>query len=286
MITLQNEELTVVINPLGAELWEITGRDGTAFLWDGNPAYWPKRAPVLFPICGGLKEGKTRIHGQEYHLPLHGFAPSTLFSVTQTSDLSATFTAKETEETLKQYPYPFRLSITYTLKGNQLAVEARVENPGEESLYFSLGSHEAYACPEGLEAYELYWEQPQTLRTRVITDDGIQNHYEPLAEHTCTLPLENRYFEIDALLFDDLPTRRVTLQKRGGGRRITVEFPDCETVLIWTKPRANAPFVCIEPWCGTGRMADEDGNFLNKAGIRALEPGCSFTKHHTITLNA
>ena len=57
-IEIKNEYLSISINTLGAELSTITGRGGTEFLWNGDKNVWSGKAPVLFPICGGLKGGK------------------------------------------------------------------------------------------------------------------------------------------------------------------------------------------------------------------------------------
>ena len=51
---ISNERLTVSIDSVGAELFAITDRRGTQYLWQGNPAWWNDRAPVLFPYVGRL----------------------------------------------------------------------------------------------------------------------------------------------------------------------------------------------------------------------------------------
>lgn len=52
---LKNDELTVEFKPEGATISSIKDRDGVEYLWQGNPEYWGGQAPVLFPICGSLR---------------------------------------------------------------------------------------------------------------------------------------------------------------------------------------------------------------------------------------
>ena len=54
-ITIQNEELTVTVSTFGAELQSVVGKGGTEFIWEGDPAVWKGKAPILFPICGSLE---------------------------------------------------------------------------------------------------------------------------------------------------------------------------------------------------------------------------------------
>jgi galactose mutarotase-like enzyme len=56
MITgIENDLLRVQASSLGAELQSIVlKKDGTEYLWQGDPTYWKGRAYNLFPICGRL----------------------------------------------------------------------------------------------------------------------------------------------------------------------------------------------------------------------------------------
>ena len=74
IIKIENSELSVSVSTLGAELMSVSGKGGTEFLWNGDKNVWSGRAPLLFPICGGLKDDKFTYNGKEYTLPKHGFA--------------------------------------------------------------------------------------------------------------------------------------------------------------------------------------------------------------------
>ena len=54
MEQIKNDQLTLEISSLGAELQSIKDANGNEYLWDGDAKYWGKRSPLLFPIVGGL----------------------------------------------------------------------------------------------------------------------------------------------------------------------------------------------------------------------------------------
>ncbi|RHS32369.1 hypothetical protein DWV55_11650 [Butyricicoccus sp. AF10-3] len=57
MQVLENERFRVEINEFGAELTRFTSKkDGTEYVWKGDPAAWKRHAPILFPIVGRLKD--------------------------------------------------------------------------------------------------------------------------------------------------------------------------------------------------------------------------------------
>ena len=87
--------------------------------------FWSGRAPVLFPICGGLKEDKYTFGGSEYTLNKHGFAKLMEFEVEAQGDGYAVFLLKSTPETKKNYPFDFELRIKYALDGDSVHVEYR-----------------------------------------------------------------------------------------------------------------------------------------------------------------
>ena len=62
MIELQNENLTLHVGPLGAQMMELRSRHGTQFLWNGDAKYWRDRAPSPWPIrrCRILEFGICR----------------------------------------------------------------------------------------------------------------------------------------------------------------------------------------------------------------------------------
>ena len=82
MQTLKNQNLSIKINPKGAELTSLFNHENqTEYMWNADPKFWGKSSPVLFPIVGSLKDNIYRFNGQEYMLLRHGFARDREFVV-------------------------------------------------------------------------------------------------------------------------------------------------------------------------------------------------------------
>ncbi len=281
MVTLKNEELTVVIAEQGAEMQSITAADGTNCLWCGDPAVWGKRAPLLFPICGALKNNTYRYNGNSYSLEKHGFARTAMFACETATDTEAVFVLRADEKSRAVFPFEYELRVGYRLNGKTVEVHYDVTNPSAEPLYFSIGGHEGYACPEGIEAYEIVFPQPETLYT---TPDPITSDARELVlENGTVLPLKEEYFAVDALIFrDGTRSDRLQLRHKESGRGVEIGYEGFGHLLLWQPYKA--PFLCVEPWCGYPDTADHDGDFTRKVGIERVEGGKTFHRVHTITV--
>lgn len=279
MITIRSDELTVVINPFGAELHSIKNKKGEELLWQGDPTVWSGRAPILFPVAGSFKNLQYLYNGVTYEMPQHGFARRREFRVAAHSEASAVFVLDSRED---NYPFTYCLTATFTLHGASLCVTYTVENKGENDMYFGIGSHEAYACPEGIEHYHLEFPDDETLTNHLLT--GPLRNYE-----TAKMPLENKrlplspalYENIDTLVFANLKSRSVTLRKNDGSRFVHVDFAGMENLLLWQK--MGAKYFCIEPWTHAPEFIDHDGDITRKPGVRVLKSGESQDITHTIT---
>src|SRR5882724_13103859 len=158
MYTIENELLKVVIRSKGAELDSIYNKtQQLEYLWNGDPAFWGKKSPVLFPIVGTLKNDTYFFNDKEYHLSRHGFAREMEFTVSRKETGSVTFTLLSSEETLLKFPFRFRFDISYTIHHDQLAVAYTVTNTGQGDMFFSVGAHPAFRVPLAAgTAYEDY----------------------------------------------------------------------------------------------------------------------------------
>lgn len=279
MITLQNELLRASIHPKGAELQELVNL-GTQlnYMWRGDAAYWGKFSPVLFPIVGALKDNTYFYNGRPYTLPRHGFARDMVFAVEQPNATTAIFTLDNTEESLQVYPFQFRLQLRYRLEGAAIVCRYVVENPGAEQLWFSVGGHPAFAVPlvghrieTAYDDYSLVFNRSATLTRYKLADGLISDKTETIALENGTLPLRTDLFQEDALVLKGLPDTAIRLQcsRHHHGLEFTWEgFP---FLGIWAAP--NAPFVCLEPWCGVADHVDHDQQLTTKEGIQCIDPG-------------
>jgi galactose mutarotase-like enzyme len=63
MEQIKNDQLTLEISSLGAELQSIKDANGNEYLWDGDEKYWNRHSPILFPIVCGLWKDTYRTEG-------------------------------------------------------------------------------------------------------------------------------------------------------------------------------------------------------------------------------
>lgn len=279
MVILNNGIIQIEIIEKGAEIRRalVNGEDR---FWSGNPDIWDGVAPVLFPNCGGMKDDKYTINGKEYSIVKHGFAKNMDFTVESRSKNSAVFLLTDTEETLKSYPWHFEFRVKYTLVAASIKVEYSIKNNSNTPMYAAVGGHEAYSCPEGIEDYDIIFEKKETLRSIQVEDGILSRKTETVLYDSDTLPLYNKYFEIDALVLTDLKSRFVTLRNRKNGKNVSVSFPDSDYLLIWTIP--EAPYVCIEPWTAPPSYLDEDYDITKKEGTSKIEAGETLNCRHII----
>lgn len=281
MITIKNEHITAGFNTLGAELKTLIS-GGREYIWQADPAWWGKACPIMFPICGGLFDDEFEFEGKTYPLKKHGFALYSEFEVESQSENSVTFLLKSNEETLKSFPFDFELRVIYTLVGKQLQVRNEVKNLGNDTMYFSIGSHEGYATPEGIEEYEAVFSQKETLYACGLNGNFVTDERTLIVDNTNVLPLKKELFEIDALIFPEVVSRSVILRKKDGSRAIRVEFDGFFNLMFWQA--CGAPYICIEPWNGLPSVMGESKDFSKKIGIQQVGAGSTYVRTHNIEI--
>jgi galactose mutarotase-like enzyme len=289
MTTIENELLKVTIDPKGAELTSLTNKSvGLDYMWSGDPAFWAKHSPILFPIVGTLKQNTYHYNGKLYKLPRHGFARDLQFAVDNQAADSVTFVLYDDEDTRKVFPFPFAFRICYTLYKNSLAVSYEVINTGKEELFFSLGAHPAFKLPlvKGTQYndYYLEFDQPETAPRWPISPDGlIEKTPSPLLQNSRRIPLTKDLFQRDALVLKNLRSTIVELKSDKTPHSLRMDFPGFPYMGIWAAK--NADFICLEPWCGIADSVDADQQLEHKEGINRLVPEEKFTRMWTVTLS-
>lgn len=281
MIKLYNDKVTVNINEMGAELKSMAC-NGREYIWRGEPEIWNFSAPLLFPICGGLKEDKYIFQGKEYSLPKHGYTRTTLFEVESADNTKAVFLHKSTPETKAVYPFDYELRVVYTLTDTALNIEYKVDNTGDGTMYFSIGAHEGYYTPEGIEQYDIIFEKEETLEASQLCGNLVGTDKQPILKDSRVLPLYDKYFIVDALVFRKLDSRSCVLRNRTNGKALKLDFPFADYFLIWHKH--NSPYICLEPWAGIGDIIGSDYDITKKEGIIPLGAGKTYMGEHTITI--
>ena len=277
---ITNGKLTATINPHGAELTSLTDNK-REYMWGGDPKFWPKHSPVLFPIVGTLRNNTYLYNGKVYALSRHGFARDNVFHLKSSIENSVTFSLTSNNETRRVYPFDFDLEMKYTLNDDSLTLDYSVTNNGGKDMPFSLGAHPAFALPQKFSNYSLKFEKDEPLVSRQLENDLISSKSHTYDAAGGGLPLSYELFRNDALIFTNLQSRAVTILE-GNVPLLSVTFEKFPHLGIWTKE--NAPFICIEPWQGHSDQADCSGNITEKEGMLTLEPGNTFRAGFTIKI--
>ncbi|MDA1143292.1 MAG: aldose 1-epimerase [Planctomycetota bacterium] len=120
--------------------------------------------PLLFPFPNRVKAGKYSFRGKEYTIGdmfkagnhIHGLVLDKEWLHVESGiseELGAYVTGTVLPEDFpgsfnqQQYPFPFRFSLTYSLKGGELLLDTVVENTGDGPLPFGFGSHPYFPVP-------------------------------------------------------------------------------------------------------------------------------------------
>lgn len=271
--SISNKILKASIKHAGAELFSLISNEGQEYMWNGNPDYWPKHSPILFPIVGSLKNETYTLNGKDFHLPRHGFARDMEFQLIEKTESSALFSLTYNEETLQKYPFKFELQIIYSLNENKLNIAYKVINKEEKQLPFSIGAHPAFAMPGDFSNYSIQFEKDEKLGYSLLEDGLISNITQTLTTSDNVVPLDYKLFEKDALVFKCLESNSLTIFENTKPY-LNVDFKDFPNLGIWTKE--NAPFICIEPWFGYADTTEKFGDLFKKEGILILEANETF----------
>lgn len=285
MITLKNAKLSASIHSKGAELQSVQ-YNGLEYLWSGDAAFWGKHSPVLFPIVGTLRNDTYFYKGKSWHLPRHGFARDKMFEVNVINDVKAIFTLRDNEDTLKVYPFAFELNLIYELEDNKLKCTYEVKNLLQDDMYFSIGGHPAFAAPLKKELaytdYYLQFNNDAELKRYKLDDGLIATNTETIVLQDKKLPLTPSLFYEDAIVMKHLKSDVVTLATQKDGHSLQFHFSGFPFLGIWAA--RDAPFVCIEPWCGIADNVDHNQQLEQKEGIEKLAAGKTWQRSWMVEL--
>lgn len=273
-IRISSAALAAEISPIGAELHRLTAADGSELLWDGDPAFWSGRAPILFPIVGTLREDQYRYGGESYTLPRHGFARRRSFTLVEQAAASATLRIESDDLTRAVWPFEFTLDMRFAIHGARLAMTGRVTNHSDRPMPTSFGFHPALRWPlpgGGRRAdHVILFDRPEPEAVRRLDSNGLFDpapRPSPVAGNR--LALSDDLFVDDALIFESIASQRL-LYGTPGTRQIAVDY-DVPSLGLWTKPGAG--YLCIEPWQGYSDPAGFDGDITEKPGAVPIGPG-------------
>lgn len=281
-----SDRLTAEIAGLGAELTRLTDAAGRDYLWDGDPAWWKGRAPILFPIVGTLNGDRFRWQGREYSLSRHGFARQRAFDVVS-RDIDRVLLRLEADDATRAiWPFDFALDLAFTIHESTLTMTATIANCGAGTMPVSFGFHPALRWPlpgaHDKAGHVLRFERPEPAPVRRLDGAGLLDpRVRPSPIEGDMLRLDDALFVDDALILDQIESRSLVYEAPDA-RPVRVDFHGMPYLGLWSKPGAG--FVCIEPWQGFSDPAGFAGPLDDKPGMVAIAPGASRSFTMTITI--
>jgi galactose mutarotase-like enzyme len=272
-VQIANAHLAVEIDSHGAELRSVRTSDTSEWLWNGDPAFWAGRSPLLFPVIGKSPNGCVSIEGVTYAMLPHGFARNLDFSIEAMDKDWVQLSLTESDATRVSFPFSFRLTLTYSLLGSSIRCLARVANNDRRPMPFQFGFHPG-----------LVWPLPNSAGKRHVVTLG--NAAEPalhrldknllLDDRELASPFsagrlvpERAMFDEDAMLFLSGAGDSFCFAAEGGAK-VEMKTVNLPHFAIWQQP--GAPFLCLEPWHGTEPFAGTGNSLETRHGSVRLEP--------------
>ena len=283
--------LEIITTPSGAELTSIKYH-GEEFLHQGEKVldsngkvYWKRRAPILFPIVGSLKNNTTIINGEKFEMLQHGFARDMKFDMLKISEREHIYVLKYNQETLKMYPFKFELYVSYLIDNNKLIVKYKVKNLDDKTMFFGIGGHPAFAINLKENKYRWEFDEKEENAKFYQLDNGLisyKNNYinKSIMSNEKSISIGKDTFTHDAIIMGNLKSKKIRLIENNN-TRLVLDFTGFKYLGIWSKK--NAPFICIEPWYTTADYTDSNSIFEEKRDNIKLEENEEFECSYSIT---
>ena len=283
---LKNKEMCVTVTEYGATIESIQ-KDGKEYFWQKEPSVWDLSDLVMFPFVARLPEETYWFDGKKYRLPIHGFCVGTTFAVEEQTDTKVVFSLVSTEETMKIYPFPFRFFVTYELDGTTLTKRYRVENTGEATMYFGIGSHPGLCLPSApFSSWKLTFST-KCAPTQHLVDQETLLMAGKTAPFSLAqgqeLSLSHELFRDDVIILENMAPE-VLLHSPDTDEKITVRYPDCPYLGLWQVPKDGADYICIEPWYSLPAVVGETVDLAKKPDLLSLAPGSIYENTMEISI--
>jgi galactose mutarotase-like enzyme len=279
-ISISNTFLKATFNTKGAELTALHSKQRN-YIWNGNPQFWGKHSPILFPIVGTIKNNEYFFEGKKYNLNRHGFARDLDFKIISQTQTSVVFSLKNNYKTILAFPFEFELQILYQLDENKLNVSYRVQNNDKKIMPFSIGAHPAFALNESFENYGLQFSDDEKINYYLLDSDLVAEKSTILKVKNKRLDLNYKLFENDALVFKSMQSDAITIFEYDKAI-LKLHYKGFPNFGIWTKH--NAPFICLEPWYGYSDTNESTQQIVEKEGIQLLKPNAIFDATYNIEI--
>ena len=251
--------------------WLSGGRE---LLWSGDPRWWPRHSPLLFPAVGRLRSGHAWFAGSPHRMATHGFASAMPFVVTEQAADRVTLSLRSDDRTRAAYPFEFELLVHYRLTPNEVDIELSLHNEGETGMPYSIGLHPAFHWPwrdDDAAGHAIVFSDDEVPHVPVITKEGLfTSARRPVPIVGRRLPLTPSLLADDALCFIDARSRSLSFAAPDGSA-IEIEARGFPHWALWCPP--GAPLLSVEAWTGHGDAHDFEGEFDRRPSTLQLAPG-------------
>ncbi len=249
--------------------------------------------PILFPFPNRIREGKFSFEGTEYTFDkapgtpnsIHGLLLNQPYQVesintAEGASIVCCLNSWEFPEIMRQYPLPFEIRITHTLKATTLTLDIHIRNTGDNNMPMGFGIHPYFRVPLSSKSSakrclitvpaSKRWELTELLPT------GEISNLEEDADFRSGKPLAGKQFDdvlTGVLLSDDVS--RCVIDDQDAEVRMTLESDaQFRELVVYTPP--GRPSICFEPYtCPTDAINLEARGI--DAGVIVLEPGAAFS---------
>jgi galactose mutarotase-like enzyme len=265
--TIKYGSYEATVSSYGAELISLK-KDGRECLWEADVRYWGEHAPVLFPVCGKLKNSSYSYGGKSYHMDGHGFLKCSNLALLEKSESRVSLALRENEETLKIYPFNFEVICSYELSDKGLCTTFKVTNTGEKIMPYMFGWHPGFTLPTdegaGIEDYYLYFDGKSSLTEELLYkgEPFVSGKFqEVLLENSKFYIKEDFVYPRDTVLLFGHGNKCVLKNDKNG---FTVDFSwseNLQLLAVWKRANSGARYICLEPWTGTPNDGRTDENF-------------------------
>ena len=278
---LENEVLKVTVTTWGAQVKSVIRKeDGVEHMWQADKDVWGYHAPILFPFCGKLKEGKHIAKGKTYEWGAqHGFARTMEHDFVFQNKHTLVLQLTDTPETMAVWPFKFRLMSAFTLEGDVLHHTLTVENQDEEDLAFGIGYHPGFAVPfDDKHTYADYEFRFDKVESPICMETAplITGKTYTMGSNFNTIPLTDHLFDNDSYCMVGLKSDTLGIYEKDTGRGVVCSIKNFPYCLIWSKP-GEPKFVCIEPWNSLPSPEEGGIDWSEKPAAAVIAPAESWS---------
>lgn len=274
---IESKSLKAEFSTKGAELISLQDQSGAQYLWQGQEAFWPGKAQLMFPICGFLKENFFYHKNGQYFMQVHGFARTSKFEILEHTLNKISFGLSSSVKTSHHFPFEFFFKVTYELIDNELKVDFEVKNVGEQRMYCSFGWHPSFCLNwipnDSIDNYYLAFPSADKLQRRSVNEHGILHGElsEIYINENKTLSLTKDSFNERAIVLENYPHSSISLRHIHSPKSIDFNLNGFPHFTLWGQNEAD--FICLEPWNGLGDFESHNQKIQDKKGILKLSAG-------------